>query len=92
MDLEAVKEELVAGLETLDDGMEPYRMVARAVTQLGAPELVLAYQSYTELHQLYQLVIDRIGAAATPEEVLAAYRLLSPAPGQVEEEEGVIGI
>ncbi|MFQ6027561.1 MAG: hypothetical protein ACE5Q6_08720 [Dehalococcoidia bacterium] len=89
MDLEAIKEELIEGLMSLDNALAPYRMVAHAVSELGAPELVSAYHGYTSLHEIYQQVVEEIKAAETPEEVVEAYRRLNP---QVPVEEGVTGI
>jgi len=76
VDLEALKEELIEGLMSLDNSLAPYRMVAHAVSELGAPELVSAYHEYSSLHEIYQQVVEQIKPATTPEEVLAAYRQL----------------
>ncbi len=98
MELEQVKRQIIDGLNGLDHTLAPYREVAAAVTELGAPDLVTAYVGYEQLHDLYQDVIAAIQAAESPEAVLEAYRRLSPeppsapAPEPVPAEEGVSGI
>ena len=87
--LEALKDELIEGLMSVDNALAPYRMIAHAVSELGAPELVDAYQIYTSLHEIYEHVVEEIKAAKTPEEVVEAYRRLNP---QVPGEERVTGI
>ena len=82
MDLEALKEELIEGLMSVDNSLAPYPMVAHAVSELGAPELVSAYQNYMTLHNIYQQVVEQIKGASTAEEVLEAYRAMNPQPAE----------
>lgn len=73
--LKVLQDELIEGIQRLDQAQEPYRMVGHAVSELGEPELVADYLAIKS-HEEYEACCEQIRAATTAEEALTAFKSL----------------